>query len=48
MCVQLIDYMLIFKGEIIQRKKFQLLGVACLFISCKYNEIYTAEAEKYI
>ena len=48
MCVQLIDYMLIFKGDIFHKKNFQLLGVASLFTACKYNEIYTVEAEKYV
>jgi hypothetical protein len=44
MCVQLIDYMLIHKGAMFNKTNFQLLGVTCLFISCKYNEIYTVES----
>ena len=40
--------MLIHKGELFNKSNFQLLGVSCLFISCKYNEIYTLDANKYI
>ena len=47
-CVQLIDYMLINRGSMFNKGNFQLLGVACLFISCKYNEIQTLDAFKYI
>lgn len=43
-CVQIIDYMLIHKGEIFNKTNFQLLGITSLFISCKYNEIYTLDA----
>ena len=48
MCVQIIDLMLIYQGRIFNRSNFQLLGVASLFVSCKYHEIYTIEAEKYV
>lgn len=36
-CIQLIDYMLIHHGELLNKSNFQLLGIASLFISCKYN-----------
>ena len=48
MCVQLIDLMLLDHGATFNKKNFQLLGVSCLFISCKYNEIYSMEACKYV
>ena len=47
-CVQLIDYMLIFETCLIDKSNFQLLGITALFIASKYNEIHTYEAEKYV
>jgi len=37
MCVQLIDIMMIKRGELLNKSNFQLLGVTCLFMSCKYS-----------
>ena len=34
--------------EIIQRNKLQLLGITCLFISCKYNEICYPKTNEFI
>lgn len=48
MCVQIIDLMLLGEGDKFSKSNFQLLGVASLFISCKYNEICTMEAKKYV
>lgn len=48
MSVQIIDLMLIHQSSFFNKANFQLLGVAALFVSCKYHEIYTAEAEKYV
>jgi len=36
-CVQIIDYLLIFQSTLISKHNFQLLGVASLFVACKYN-----------
>ena len=47
-CVQIIDYMLLFQTEGISKNNFQLLGVAALFVASKYNEIHTFEADKYV
>lgn len=41
LCVQLIDLMLIQQGPKFDKTNFQLLGVTCLLIASKYNEIYT-------
>ena len=48
LCVQLVDYMLVFQKNLIDKFNFQLLGVASLFVASKYNEIHTFEAEKYV
>lgn len=48
MCIQIIDLMLIHQTHFFNKTNFQLLGVTALFVSCKYHEIYTVEAEKYI
>ena len=48
MCVQIIDMMLIRQGNFFNRSNFQLLGVTSMFLSCKYHEIYTIEADKYV
>lgn len=40
--------MVILKGNEINRKNYQLLGVACLFIASKYNEIYPKDAKKFV
>ena len=37
--IQLIDICLVENGLQFDRNNFQLLGVASLFIGCKYNEI---------
>lgn len=37
MCIQLIDLMLTYQGSFFNRANFQLLGVASLFVSCKYH-----------
>lgn len=47
-CVQLVDYTLIFETQRINRRNFQLLGITALFIASKYNEIHTLEADKYV
>lgn len=47
-CVQIIDYILVFSHKKIDKKNFQLLGIAALFVASKYNEIYTPEAKKYV
>ena len=44
MCVQIIDYLLLMKGNFFSKDNFQLLGVAALFVASKYNEIHTFEA----
>ena len=41
MCIQYIDMMLIRKGGFFEKNNFQLLGITCLFIASKYNEIYS-------
>lgn len=48
MCIQMIDLMMMYQGTFFNRANFQLLGVTALFISCKYHEIYTIEADKYV
>ena len=48
LCVQLIDFVLVFEAARINKGNFQLLGVSALFIASKYNEIHTYEADKYI
>ena len=35
-------------NEIISRNKLQLLGITCLFISCKYNEICYPRTKEFI
>ena len=40
--------MLIQQGPKFDKTNFQLLGVTCLLIASKYNEIYTMEARKYV
>ena len=40
-CVQIIDYLLLFQSSTISKLNFQLLGVAALFVASKYNEIHT-------
>lgn len=47
-CVQMIDFVLVFESHRINKANFQLLGVASLFVASKYNEIHTWEASKYI
>lgn len=47
-CVQMIDYVLIFESHRINKANFQLLGVASLFVASKYNEINTWEVSKYL
>lgn len=47
-CVQLIDFVLIVKGSTINKSNYQLLGVSCLFVASKFNEIHTHDAEKYV
>lgn len=47
-CVQIIDYLLLFQANLISKSNFQLLGVTALFVASKYNEIHTFEAEKYV
>lgn len=47
-CVQLVDYVLVFDSARIHRGNFQLLGIAALFVASKYNEIHTYEADKYV
>jgi hypothetical protein len=39
---------LVFSHKKIDKKNFQLLGIAALFVASKYNEIYTPEAKKYV
>lgn len=36
-CVQMIDFVLVFESARINKSNFQLLGVAALFIASKYN-----------
>ena len=48
LCVQLVDFMLLFETKLIDKTNFQLLGVAALFIASKYNQIHTFQADKYI
>lgn len=40
-CVQMIDFVLVFEPYRIDKSNFQLLGVAALFVASKYNEIHT-------
>ena len=40
-CVQIIDYTLVFSQKKINKSNFQLLGISALFVASKYNEIYT-------
>lgn len=40
-CAQIIDYILIFSADKINKKNVQLLGVTALFVASKYNEIHT-------
>jgi cyclin B len=47
-CVQMIDFVLVFESHRINKANFQLLGVTSLFVASKYNEIHTWEAEKYV
>lgn len=47
-CVQMIDYVLVFESHRINKTNFQLLGATSLFVASKYNEIHTWEASKYI
>ena len=47
-CVQLIDFALIVKGNSINKTNYQLLGVSALFVASKYNEIHTQDAERYV
>lgn len=37
LCVQVIDFILIFETRRIDRHNFQLLGITSLFVACKYN-----------
>ena len=48
LCIQIIDYVLLFSNSQLTKQNFQLLGVAALFVASKYNEIHTFEAEKYV
>ena len=36
-CVQIIDYLLLFQSTLIAKHNFQLLGVSALFVASKYN-----------
>ena len=36
-CVQIIDYLLLFQSTLIAKNNFQLLGVSALFVASKYN-----------
>jgi hypothetical protein len=47
-CVQIVDYSLVFSEKFITKSNFQLLGIAALFVASKYNEIYTLEAKKFV
>lgn len=47
-CTQLVDYILVFETSKISKQNVQLLGIASLFVACKYNEVHTMEAEKYL
>lgn len=46
LCVNLIDRYL--SIEIIKRGKLQLVGVAALFISCKFEEVYPPESKDFV
>ena len=37
MCIQIVDYLLLFQTQAITKQNFQLLGVAALFVASKYN-----------
>lgn len=47
-CIQLIDYVVVIKGSEISKSNYQLLGIAAFFVASKYNQIYVAEAERYV
>ncbi len=36
-CIQLVDFMLVFEAAMVNKANFQLLGISALFVASKYN-----------
>lgn len=46
LCIDILDRYL--SNKSIEKNKFQLLGVACLLIACKYEEIFSPEIRDFV